>query len=650
MTGSFAHLHVHTEYSVLDGACRVEPLVAECARLGMTAVGITDHGTLHGAFSFHRAAVAAGIKPVVGLEAYVAPGSRFGRERGPSGEVGSHLTLWARNAVGLRNLMALSLASFAEGRLGRWPRVDVDLVAAHSAGLVGTTGCASGEVQALVRAGREREAVEVAGRWREVFGADGFSVELVDHGVAGERVVREGLVRIAAVLGAPFVVTNDVHHVRAEDAEAQDALLCLGSGRTPRDPSRFRLAGTGHHLRSALEMYAVDSSDAWQAGCRATVALAEEVDPTGMFEPREPAEAQACLAVVADVVGWAASTGVRVAVPGVGGAWVAHALGTTSVEPAEPLRASDLRVEVDERRRDEVVRYLEERWGGDRVARVAAFALIKPSERLLHPDLVGLVRDVGVDPVALVVSGEPLVERVPLWTRPSDGALVTQFDRPACEALGLVAVDLAGSAGLSVVADALRNVVLNGKPEVDLDGVPPSDWADHLRAAHPAEYLAAVLTAEPERVVDAAVLPPDVNESRSGFTAVGSEVRIGLGAVRFVGPEVVAAVVRAREEKGRFADFFDFLRKVDAAACEQKAVEALVKAGAFDSLGHPRKGLHLVHERAVDAALAAKRAEEVGQFDLFGGGEADAVFDVVVPDARWTPEEQTAAEREVLEF
>ncbi|MEO6090231.1 MAG: hypothetical protein ABIQ18_44710, partial [Umezawaea sp.] len=495
----------------------------------------------------------------------------------------------------------------------------------------------SGEVWALVRAGREREALEVAGRWREVFGAEGFFVELVDHGVAGERVVREGLVRIAAVLGAPFVVTNDVHHVRAQDAAAQDALLCLGSGRTSRDPSRFRLAGTGHHLKSAREMYAVDSSDAWQAGCRATVALAEEVDPAGMFEQSAPAR----LAVVADVVEWAASAGIRVAVPG------AHVPSATSVEP---LRPADLRVEVDERRRDEVVRYLEERWGVGRVARVASFARVKASERLLHPDLVGLVRDVGVDPVALVVSGEPLVERVPLWTRPSDGALVTQFDRPACEALGLVAVDLAGSAELSVVADALRNVVLNGKPEVDLDGVPPSGWADHLRAAHPAEYLAAVLTAEPERVAAADVLPPDVNESRLGFTAVGSEVRIGLGAVRFVGPEVVAAVVRAREEKGKFADFFDFLRKVDAVACEKKVVEALVKAGAFDSVGHPRKGLHLVHERAVDAALAAKRAEQVGQFDLFGGGEADAVFDVVVPDVRWTSEEQTAAEREVLEF
>jgi DNA polymerase-3 subunit alpha len=242
------------------------------------------------------------------------------------------------------------------------------------------------------------------------------------------------------------------------------------------------------------------------------------------------------------------------------------------------------------------------------------------------------------------------VERVPLWTRPSDGAPVTQFDRPACEALGLVVVELAGSAELSVVADALRNVVLNGKPEVDLDGVPPSGWADHLRAAHPAEYLAAVLTAEPGRVATADVLPPDVNDSRSGFTAVGSDVRIGLGAVRFVGPEVVAAVVRAREEKGEFVDFFDFLRKVDAVACEKKVVEALVKAGAFDSLGHPRKGLHLVHERAVDAALAAKLAEEVGQFDLFGGGEADPVFDVVVPDARWTTDERVAAEREVLEF
>jgi DNA polymerase III alpha subunit len=592
--------------------------------------------------------------------------------------------------------MELSLASFADGRLGRSPRVDVDLVASRSAGLMGTTGCASGEVQTRLRLGQEREALAAAARWRDVFGPDDFFVELVDHGVEGERRVRDGLVRIAKELGLPFVVTNDVHHVRAEDAAVQDALLCLGSGRTVRDPSRFRLAGSGHHLRSAAEMRAVDSSDAWQQGCHTTVLVAERVDPAGMFVPRDLAprcsgedfrdrvlaglrrrfpggvdevrraraeqEVDAVLSggspasflVVADVVEWAATAGVRVGAGRADGSLVAYALGIASADPVargvEFTGPPDLVLEVDERRRDDVVRRVAERWGADAVARVAAFARIKESAGLPHPDLVGLVRDVGVDPVALVVAREPLVRHVPLWTRPSDGVLVTQFDRAACEALGLVAVDLVGSAELSVVDDALRNVVLNGKPPVDLDGIPPSAWAGRLRESHPAEYLAAVLTARPERVADAAVLPPDVNESRSGFTAVGSDVRIGLGAVRFVGPEVAAAIVRAREERGRFADFFDFLRKVDAVACAKRVVEALVKAGAFDSLGHPRKGLHLVHARAVDAALAAKRADEVGQFDLFGGGEAAAVFDLEVPDAWWTPEERAAAERDVLEF
>ncbi|MCS7478328.1 PHP domain-containing protein [Umezawaea endophytica] len=603
MTGSFVHLHVHTEYSVLDGAARVPDLVAECARLGMPAVAITDHGVLHGAHEFHRAAVAAGITPVVGLEAFVAPTSGVEVDR-----AGAHLTLWARDARGLRNLLALSSAG-----VGRLPRVDVEVVAAHSAGVMGTTGCASGEVASLLRAGREREALDVAALWRDVFGADDFFVELVDHGVPGERVVRDGLLRVAAKLGAPVVVTNDVHHVRASDAAVQDALLSLGSGKTVRDPSRFRLGGSGHHLRSAEEMYALDSSDAWQEGCRRTLAVAERVDPAGMFARGGPGPS-----VVDDVVAWAAGSGVLV---------------------GEGL-------EVDERRREDVLRHLGERWGWDRVARVGAFARIRGSARLPHPDLEGLVRDVGVDPVAVVVAGEALVERVPLWTRPGDGALVTQFDREACEALGFSVVDLVGSAEVALVADLLRNVVLNGKPAVDLGGVPRASWLGHLAECYPAEHLAAVVTAEPASAAGAGVLPPDVNLSRRDFTAVGSDVRYGLGAVRFVADEVVDAIVRAREERGRFADFFDFLRKVDLGVCDRKAVEALVKAGAFDSLGHPRKGLHLVHGRAFDAVVAASLAEEGGQLGLFGGEE----FDVVVPDESWTQDERLTAEREVLSF
>ncbi|HWO67734.1 MAG TPA: PHP domain-containing protein, partial [Umezawaea sp.] len=336
MTGSFVHLHVHTEYSVLDGAVRVPELVAECVRLGMPAVAVTDHGGLHGAQVLYRAAVDAGIKPVVGMEAFAAP-----RVPVASGRGGAHLTMWARDVGGLRNLMVLSTLGFAEGRVGRWPRVDVEVVAAHSGGVMGTTGCAAGEVSALLRVGREREALEVAALWRDVFGASEFFVELVDHGVAGERVVRDRLLRVAEKLKAPLLVTNDVHHLRASDAAVQDALLSVGSGKTVRDPSRFRLGGSGHHLRSAEEMYALDSSDAWQEGCRATLAVAERVDPAGMFE-----RGGAGPDVVEDVVAWAAAHGVLV---GAG-------------------------LEVDERRRGEVLRHLGERWGWDRVAQVGAFA------------------------------------------------------------------------------------------------------------------------------------------------------------------------------------------------------------------------------------------------------------------------------------
>src|SRR6202171_1234128 len=196
---SFVHLHNHTEYSMLDGAAKITPMLAEAQRLEMPAVGMTDHGNMFGASEFYNKATELGIKPIIGVEAYIAPGSRFDTRRILWGDPGqkaddvsgsgsyTHLTMVAENAAGLRNLFKLSsLASF-EGQLGKWSRMDAELIAEHAAGIIATTGCPSGEVQTRLRLGQHREALESAARWREIFGPDNYFLEVMDHGLELER-------------------------------------------------------------------------------------------------------------------------------------------------------------------------------------------------------------------------------------------------------------------------------------------------------------------------------------------------------------------------------------------------------------------------------------------------------------------------------
>ncbi len=205
---SFVHLHNHTEYSMLDGAAKITPMLAEAQRLEMPAIGMTDHGNMFGASEFYNSATEAGIKPIIGVEAYIAPGSRFDTKRILWGDPSqksddvsgsgsyTHMTMVAENATGLRNLFKLSsLASF-EGQLGKWSRMDAELIAENAAGIIATTGCPSGEVQTRLRLGHDREALESAARWREIFGPDNYFLELMDHGLDIERRVREGLLEI----------------------------------------------------------------------------------------------------------------------------------------------------------------------------------------------------------------------------------------------------------------------------------------------------------------------------------------------------------------------------------------------------------------------------------------------------------------------
>ncbi|WP_037254919.1 DNA polymerase III subunit alpha [Kibdelosporangium aridum] len=978
---SFTHLHVHTEYSMLDGAAKLKDMFAQCEALGMSAVAITDHGHMNGVYDFFKQATAAGIKPILGIEAYLAPGSRHVKDRVRWGDPSqkaddvsasgayTHQTIWARNATGLRNLMrAASLASF-EGQLGKWPRMDRELIAEHSEGLMATTGCPSGEVQTRLRLGQFDEAVKAAGEWQDIYGKDNFYVELMNHGIDIELKVRNELLDVAKKVGIPFVVTNDSHYTYEHERDAHDALLCVQTGKTMQDPTRFKFDGSGYYLKSPDEMRAIDSSDAWQEGCRNTLLIAEKVSTEGMFTfrnlmpnfpiPEGMTEGEyfkqkvwegmnrrfpdgvdevhrqqvefeigvilqmgfpAYFLVVADLINWAKSNGIRVG-PGRGsaaGALIAYAMGITDLDPLahgliferflNPDRVSppDIDIDFDERRRGDVIRYVTEKWGEDKVAQVITFgtikakAAIKDAARVLfgqpgyaiadriskaYPPAVmakdiplsgihdpqhkryseateiralyeqdpqvkqiidtgrgleGLIRNAGVHACAVILSAEPLLDVIPLWKRPQDGSIITQFDYPTCESLGLLKMDFLGLRNLTVIDDCLRNMERNGKQPVDLqtvalddkatyellsrgdtlgvfqlDGGPMRDllrlmrpdnfedisavgalyrpgpmgakshtnyalrknkqqeitpihpalakdledilgttyglivyqeqvmaiaqklagytlgqadllrramgkkkkeildkefagfekgmldngypkdavktlwdilvpfadyafnkahsaayglvsyWTAYLKANHPAEYMAALLTSVRDdkdkaavylaecRKMGITVLPPDVNESERDFAPVGDDIRFGLGAIRNVGANVVDSIIKARNEKGAFADFSDFLRKVDAQACNKKVVESLIKAGAFDSLKHPRKGLFLVHTDAIDAVMETKRAEAVGQFDLFGGGDSDgddagSVFDVKVPEDAWETKHQLALEREML--
>ncbi len=263
---SFVHLHNHTEYSMLDGAAKIAPMLAEAQRLDMPAIGMTDHGNMFGASEFYSEATKAGIKPIIGIEAYIAPGSRFDTRRVSWGDPGqkdddvsgsgsyTHLTMVAENATGLRNLFKLSsLASF-EGQLGKWARMDAELIAEHAEGIVATTGCPSGEVQVRLRLGHHREALEAAAKWREIFGPDNYFLELMDHGLGIERRVRDGLLEIGRTLGIDPLATNDCHYVTRDAAHNHEALLCVQTGKTLSDPNRFKFEGDGYYLKSAAEM------------------------------------------------------------------------------------------------------------------------------------------------------------------------------------------------------------------------------------------------------------------------------------------------------------------------------------------------------------------------------------------------------------
>jgi DNA polymerase-3 subunit alpha len=447
--GSFTHLHVHTEYSMLDGAARIGEVVGAAVADGQPALGITDHGNMYGILDFYKECRKQEIKPILGTEAYMAHDSRFERpaRRGRVDDTGGdadggkklyyHLILLAESNEGYKNLIQLASRAFLEGYYYK-PRVDWDILAEHSQGLIATTGCLGGHVlQSLLRGDME-QAVANAGRLQEIFGRDNLFVELQDHGIPEQHKTNPQLLEIAKRIGAPLLATNDSHYVRREDAVAHDALLCVQTGSQMSDPNRFKFHGDDHYLKSAAEMRSL--FDEVPEACDNTLWIAERADveiafgkpelpnfplPEGFetdgdylrhltFEGAKqrwgdqlPDKVVDRLAyelkviddmgfssyflIVWDLIDHARRSGIRVG-PGRGsaaGCAVAYCLRITDLDPIRydllferflnPSRISmpDIDMDFDSRFRDEMIRYAAERYGRDHVAQIVTFSTIK---------------------------------------------------------------------------------------------------------------------------------------------------------------------------------------------------------------------------------------------------------------------------------
>jgi DNA polymerase-3 subunit alpha len=256
MKAEFVHLHLHTEFSLLDGASRIEELVAEVARLGMDAVAITDHGNMFGAVAFHDACRERGVKPILGCEVYVATGSRFERAAASITEAYNHLTLLAADAEGYHNLVKLVSLGYTEGFYHR-PRIDKEALARHARGLIALSGCLSSEIAQQLLAGQEAAALRAVGEFSELLGPGRFYLELMDHGIEAQRRVNQGLLRLRAKTGLPLAATNDAHYLRKQDAQAHDVLLCIGSGKKVADPDRLRFDTPEFYVKGPEEMAAL---------------------------------------------------------------------------------------------------------------------------------------------------------------------------------------------------------------------------------------------------------------------------------------------------------------------------------------------------------------------------------------------------------
>jgi DNA polymerase-3 subunit alpha len=583
----FVHLHVHSQYSLLDGACHLEKLVRKAQEFKMPALAVTDHGNLFGAIDFYRLAQKEGIKPIIGCEVYVAPGSRL--ERYPQDgqyEGANHLTLLVRDRTGYKNLIKLVTAGYLEGFYYK-PRIDKDLLAQYHEGLLALSGCLNSEVCQLLAQGEEEKAVEVAAWHRDLFGRENYFLELQFHGIEPQRAVNQGLLRMAKRLEVPVVATNDVHYLNAGDHKAHDALICIQTGKTVADRDRLRFASEQFYFKSPREM--ADLFPELSEALLNTVAIAERCNLRLEFDkihlPRYqappgqtldsylaecswrglhqrygqiPDEAKDRLArelevikkigfagyflIVWDFIRFAKERGIAVG-PGRGsaaGSLVAYALGITNIDPLrygllferflnpERISPPDMDIDFADDRRDEVIGYVAQKYGKDNVAQIITFgtlgakAVIRDVGRALgmpygevdqvakmvpnvlnisldeaiaqspqlrdavrsRPEvnelweiarsLEGLTRHASTHAAGVVISGEPLIEYVPLY-RGTKGEITTQYAMGAIERIGLLKMDFLGLRTLTVIANTLKLLNEARGAELQADQIPFDD-------------------------------------------------------------------------------------------------------------------------------------------------------------------------------
>ena len=441
---AFTHLHIHTEFSLLDGACRIKDLVARVKELGQDAVAITDHGVMYGVIDFYKACKAAGIKPIIGCEVYVAQRGRTDRVHELDAE-SRHLVLLCKNETGYRNLSYMVSMGFVEGFYIK-PRIDMELLRAHSEGLIALSACLAGEIPRRLRNGDYEGAKAHALEMRELFGEDSYYLELQDHGLPEQKKVAAGILRIHEETGIPLVVTNDAHYLTREDAELQDALMCIQMGKLMEDENRMKFETSEFYVKSEDEMRALFPNYPEAADNTAKIAEMCNVDfqfgvhhlpefklPEGEtdgdayfeklcwrgFEQRYPGAGEEYrerlrmemgvirqmgfvdyFLIVSDFIGYAKSQGIPVG-PGRGsaaGSMVAYCLYITEIEPMKyslyferflnPERVSmpDIDIDFCIRRRQEVIDYVARKYGEDHVAQIVTFGTMKAK---------AAIRDVG---------------------------------------------------------------------------------------------------------------------------------------------------------------------------------------------------------------------------------------------------------------
>ena len=586
---SFAHLHVHTEYSLLDGSNKIKECVSRVKELGMDSVAITDHGVMFGVIDFYRAAKAVGIKPILGCEVYVAPGSRFDKEAVGSGDDRYyHLVLLAENDLGYHNLMKIVSRGFTEGYYYK-PRVDMEILKEFHEGIIALSACLAGEVQKNIVRGMYEEGKAAALRYQEIFGEGNFFLELQDHGIQEQKLVNQSLLRMAKETQIGLVATNDVHYTYAEDEKAHDILLCIQTGKKVADEDRMRYEGGQYYIKSEEEMktlfpYALEALENTQKiadRCNVEIEFGvtklpkydvpegytsweylnklcydglKERYPDGEESLKERLEYELSVIksmgyvdyflIVWDFIKYARDHDIMVG-PGRGsaaGSIVSYTLGITSIDPIKyqllferflnPERVSmpDIDVDFCFERRQEVIDYVVEKYGSDRVVQIVTFgtmaargvirdvgrvmdlpyafvdgiAKMVPTElnitleraltvnpefkRMYQEDeqvrelidmskrLEGLPRHTSMHAAGVVISQKAIDEYVPL-SLGSDGSVTTQFTMTTLEELGLLKMDFLGLRTLTVIQDAVKLASRSSGKDINMEQIDYNDKA-----------------------------------------------------------------------------------------------------------------------------------------------------------------------------